>query len=164
MLIVGGALIALFATVGTGLLAAEAFAVLAAGLFPALVLGLHWRHMNKAGAIAAMSVGMLITGTYLLGVHLWPVELFSLTSAWSDAPPDAAKRVADLQAALAAASTPEAQALARAALVKYVTTVANWSGLKPAAITLVSVPAGFLAAILFSLLFRGGNKGHSARP
>jgi putative solute:sodium symporter small subunit len=155
ILIVAGALVALYAVIGSGLLAAEGFAVLAAGLFPALVLGLHWRHMNKFGAIAAMTVGIVITAGYLLGVHFWPVELFNLTGQMSDAAPDAARRFADLKAALAAASTPEAQAAARAALAKQVTTIANWGGLKPAAMTLVSVPAGFVAGLLFSLLFRG---------
>ncbi len=153
-LIVAAALVALYAAIGTGLLAAEGFAVLATGLFPALVLGLHWRPMNKIGAIAAMVVGTLITGAYLLGVHFWPAELFSLSGNFSDAQPEAAKRLADLQAALAAATTPEAQAAARAALAKHLTTIANWGGLKPAAITLVSVPAGFITGLVFSLLFR----------
>jgi cation/acetate symporter len=70
----------------------------------------------------------------------------------------AAKRFAELQAALAAATTPEAAALARAALVKHVTTIANWGGLKPAAITLVAVPAGFIAGLLISLLLRPRKK------
>jgi hypothetical protein len=43
---------------------------------------------------------------------------------------------------------------ARAALIKYVSTIANWGGLKPAAITLVSVPAAFITGLLFSSLFR----------
>lgn len=154
LLVVAGALFALYVAIGTGLLATEGFAILAAGLFPALVLGLHWRHMNKAGAIAAMIVGIGITGFYFLGVHFWPVELFSLTGGLSNATPEATDRFAELKAALATATTPEAQTAAHAALVKHVTEIANWGGLKPAAITLVSVPAGFLAGLLFSLLFR----------
>lgn len=157
-LLVAAALVAVYAAIGTGLLAAEGFALLAAGIFPSLVLGLHWRHMNAAGAIAAMLVGSLITAAYLLGVHIWPVELFSISGALSDAPPMAAKHFAELQAALAAATTPEAEALARAALVKHVTTIANWGGLKPAAITLVAVPAGFIAGLLISLLLRPRKK------
>ena len=157
-LVVSAAVLALFSAIGTGLLAAEGYALLAAGIFPSLVLGLHWRHMNAAGAVAAMLVGTLITVIYLLGVHLWPVELFSITGGLSDAPAMAAKRFADLQAALAAASTPEAAALARAALVKHVTTIANWGGLKPAAITLIAVPAGFVAGLLISLVLRSRKK------
>jgi Na+(H+)/acetate symporter ActP len=163
LLIVGGALVAIFSIIGTALLAAEGFAILAAGLFPALVLGLHWRHMNSAGAIAAMSVGTIITGAYLLGVHFWPIELFTLSGSFSDAPPQAAKHLADLQAALAAATTPEAQAAARAALISNVTAIANWGGLKPAAITLISVPAGFIAGLIFSLLFRSRRPPASAQ-
>ncbi|RUP00109.1 sodium/substrate symporter small subunit [Hyphomicrobium sp.] len=163
LLIVGGALVAIFSIIGTALLAAEGFAILAAGLFPALVLGLHWRHMNRAGAIAAMSVGTIITGAYLLGVHFWPIELFTLSGSFSDAPPQAAKHLADLQAALASATTPEAQAAARAALISNVTAIANWGGLKPAAITLISVPAGFIAGLIFSLLFRSRKSPASAQ-
>lgn len=153
-LLVAGALGALYAVMSTGLLAAEGFAILAAGLFPALILGLHWRHMNKAGAIAAMIVGIGITGFYLLGVHFWPAELFKLSGSLSNAMPEAAERFDELQAALATAATPEAQSAARAALAEHVETIANWGGLKPAAVTLFSVPAGFVAGVLFSLLFR----------
>lgn len=162
LLLAAAAVLALSSAIGTGLLAAEGFALLAAGIFPSLVLGLHWRHMNAAGAIAAMLVGTLITALYLLGVHLWPVELFSITGGLSDAPPMAAKRFAELQAALAAATTPENAALARAALVKHVTAIANWGGLKPAAITLVAVPASFVAGLLISLLLRPGKKKEKA--
>ncbi len=49
VLLVSAGLIATAATIGTGLLAAEGFALLAAGIFPALILGLHWRHMNALG-------------------------------------------------------------------------------------------------------------------
>ncbi|HET6388920.1 sodium:solute symporter family transporter [Hyphomicrobium sp.] len=161
-LLIAAALLALYAATGTALLAAEGFAVLAAGIFPALVLGLHWRHMNAAGAVAAMLVGTLITAVYLLGVHFWPVELFSITGGLSDAPAMAAKRFADLQATLAAATTPEAAAQARAALAKHVTTIANWGGLKPAAITLVAVPASFVAGLLISLLLRPRKKTEQA--
>jgi len=157
---IGGAVIAVasvlasVSTMGSGLLLAEGFAVLGAGLFVPVVLGLHWRHMNAAGAIAAMLAGGLLAGAYLLGVHIWPVELFRLSGAFSDAGMDAASTFDDLDTAFAEAIGPQAKAAAWAALRQHADTIANWNGLKPAAIVLVAVPLAFLAAILASLIFR----------
>jgi Na+/proline symporter len=151
-LVTAAGLVAAVDSISTGLLAAEGFALLAAGIFPALILGLHWRQMTAAGAVAAMLAGSLMTGAYLLGVHVWPIELFHLSGALSDAAPAAAKRFADLEAALAVATDPEAQAAARAMLVRQASTIANWGGLMPAAIVLLAVPLGFVTGILASLL------------
>lgn len=141
-------------TIGSGLLLAEGFALLAAGLFAPLVLGLHWRHMNSKGAIAAMGIGFLIALIYLLGVHVWPVEFVRISGALSDAGADAFDKFKDLDVAFTAAQDPQAQAAAWAALRQHAATMANWGGLKPASIVLVAVPAGFVIAILASLLFR----------
>jgi Na+(H+)/acetate symporter ActP len=141
-------------TTGSGLLLAEGFALLAAGIFVPLVLGLHWRHMNSAGAIAAMSIGAFVAGVYLLGVHLWPVEFVRISGALSGAGPAAVRRFADLDAAFNAATDPQARAAAWAALEQQAGAVANWGGLKPAAIVLVAVPFGLLAAVLASLSFK----------
>jgi Na+(H+)/acetate symporter ActP len=151
-LLAAAALVAGSVTIGAALLAVDGFALLAAGIFPALVLGLHWRNMNAQGAVAAMLVGTLVTAVYLLGVNLWPVELFRVSGALSDAAPAAAKRFSDLLAAVSAASDPEAQATARAALARHVAAIANWGGLKPAAIVLIAVPTACLAGIAASLL------------
>ena len=161
-LLAAGGLIAAVATLDTALVAAEGLALLAAGIFPTLILGLHWRRMNAAGAVAAMVVGTLVTALYLAGVHFWPIELFRLTGLLSDAAPGAAKRFADLDAALAAASDPDAQAAARATLEHHAAGIANWWGLKPAAIVLVAVPAGLFAGILVSLIFKSRGSAPTA--
>jgi Na+(H+)/acetate symporter ActP len=148
------ALIASVSTIGSGLLLAEGFALLAAGIFVPVVLGLHWRHMNSAGAIAAMLVGAVVAGGYLVGVHLWPVEFFRIFGDLSDAGLDAAETFTDLDMAFAAATDPNAQAAARTVLRQHAATIANWFGLKPAAIVLLAVPLAFAVAIPFSLLFR----------
>jgi Na+(H+)/acetate symporter ActP len=153
-LLTAAALVATTVTIGAALLAAEGFALLAAGIFPALVLGLHWRQMNASGAVVAMLVGTLVTAVYLVGVDIWPVELFRLSGTLSDAAPAAAKRFSDLMAAATSASDPVAQSAARAALARHVTAIANWGGLKPAAIVLIAVPAACLAGITVSLLSR----------
>ncbi|HEY8195238.1 MAG TPA: sodium/substrate symporter small subunit [Hyphomicrobium sp.] len=149
---IAAAVLANVETVGSGLLAAEGFAFLAAGMFPPLVLGLHWRHMNATGAVAAMLVGAVIVAAYLIGVHVWPVEFFRISGALSDAAPSAVNRFAVLDAAYNASPDPQAQALAWAALRQHAGTIANWGGLKPAAIVLVAVPLGLVAGILASLL------------
>jgi cation/acetate symporter len=151
-LLLAAGLIAIIGAIDTGLLAAEGFALLAAGIFPALVLGLHWRRMNARGAVAAMLAGSLIAAAYLLGVHLWPVEFFQISGALSDAAPQAAKRFADLEATLSTAADPGSQVAARLMLARSATAIANWGGLKPAAIVLLAVPAGLVAGIVVSLL------------
>jgi len=45
---------------------AFAFGLAAASFFPATFLGIFWKRMNKQGAIAGMSVGLLTTGTYII--------------------------------------------------------------------------------------------------
>ncbi|HVZ05918.1 sodium:solute symporter family transporter [Hyphomicrobium sp.] len=141
-------------TIGSGLLLAEGFALLASGLFTPIVLGLHWRHMNSKGAIAAMLVGFGLALVYLLGVHVWPVEMARLSGALSDAGVEALDQFRDLNAAFLAAHDPQAQAVAWSALREQAATVANWGGLKPASIVLLAVPVSFVIAIVISLLFR----------
>jgi Na+(H+)/acetate symporter ActP len=141
-------------TIDSGLLLAEGFALLAAGLFAPLVLGLHWRPMNSTGAVAAMLAGTFIAAVYLLGVHVWPVEFARISGSLSNAGAEALQQFSDLDAAFSAASDPQAQAAAWADLREQAVMVANWGGLKPAAIVLVAVPAGLLAAIFGSLLSR----------
>jgi putative solute:sodium symporter small subunit len=158
-----GAVIASVSTIGSGLLLAEGFALLAAGLFVPIVLGLYWRHMNSAGAVAAMAAGTFIAAVYLLGVHVWPVEFFRISSGLSDAGAEATQRFADLDTAFTLASDPQAQAAAWTALREHAATLANWSGLKPAAIVLVAVPLGFVVAIAVSLLVRGRKTARPAR-
>jgi hypothetical protein len=99
-----------------------------------------------------MLVGASIAVAYLLGVHVWPVEFARLTGFLSNAGADALQRFSDLDAAFSGATDPQAQAAAWADLREQAAIVANWGGLKPAAIVLVAVPAGFLAAILGSLV------------
>jgi putative solute:sodium symporter small subunit len=149
-------------TTGTGFLAADGFALLAAGIFPILALGLHWRHMNAAGAIAAMLVGTAIVAAYILGVQFWPVEFVRLSSSLSNADPETLQRFADLGAAVGAAPDPQALAAATADLKAQAIEIANWGGLKPAAIVLVAVPAAFVVSILFSLLAKDPSKERPA--
>lgn len=45
---------------------AFAFGLAAASFFPAIFLGIFWKRMNKEGAVAGMSVGLLVTAAYII--------------------------------------------------------------------------------------------------
>ena len=51
---------------------AWAFSLAAAGMFPALVLGVWWKRANKAGAIAGMIVGFGLCLFYLVVSRYFP--------------------------------------------------------------------------------------------
>jgi cation/acetate symporter len=48
---------------------AWAFSIAASAFFPALVTGIFWKRANRAGAVAGMLVGLMVTGYYLLRVE-----------------------------------------------------------------------------------------------
>lgn len=129
----------------------EGLAIIAAGIFPALALGLFMRRMSAAGAVAAMLTGLTVTGLYIAGVRLFPVLMFEWTGALSDAAPGAVRKFTQLREALAAASTDDDRASAGIALWRHASSIANWWGLKPAASVVMAVPAAVVAGILVSL-------------
>ena len=62
-----------------------AFSLAAAGLFPALVLGVWWKRTNSAGAVAGMVAGFGICLYYLLGTRYGAVGFFEMWSGLSTA-------------------------------------------------------------------------------
>ena len=150
ILLLAAMIVAMIGSVEIPELVSEGLALIASSLFPVLLLGLFWRRMTGSGAIGAMIAGLTVTGLYIAGVRHFPVVMFDLTGGLSDAAPGAVRKFADLKAALAAASGDEARAGARIALNHHAAGIANWWGLKPAAITLLGVPAGFLAGVAAS--------------
>jgi cation/acetate symporter len=62
---------------------AWAFSLAAAGIFPALVLGVWWKGATRAGAIWGMTLGFLLCLFYLVTTRYWPhigVQYFGMTS------------------------------------------------------------------------------------
>lgn len=59
-------------------LVAWAFSLAAATFFPAVVLGIWDKRMNRAGAVAGMLVGLLITVFYLLGSRFYGLDWFGI--------------------------------------------------------------------------------------
>lgn len=52
---------------------AFAFGLAAASFFPAILLGIFWKRMNKEGAIAGMIVGLLFTAGYIAAFKIFGV-------------------------------------------------------------------------------------------
>lgn len=84
LLVIIGAASALVASMKlTGILGAVAWAFCFAmsGLFFPLVLGVWWKRANRAGAIAGMSVGLIVGWWYLLAVRN-PAEWYGIAAPW----------------------------------------------------------------------------------
>nr|HPG89363.1 DUF4212 domain-containing protein [Hyphomicrobium sp.] len=150
-LVLAALIVAMVGSLEIPSLFSEGLAIIAAGIFPALTLGLFWRRMSAAGAVAAMLTGLAITALYIFGARYFPVHMFEWTGTLSDAAPGAVRKYAQLQDALAAAATDDDRATAWLALWRHAGTIANWWGLKPAASVVMAVPAAFVAGILVSL-------------
>jgi cation/acetate symporter len=50
---------------------AFAFGLAAASLFPAIIMGIFYKRMNKEGAVAGMIFGLLFTGIYIVYFKFW---------------------------------------------------------------------------------------------
>lgn len=59
-------------------LVAWAFSLAAATFFPALVLGIWDKRMNKAGAVTGMIVGLAVTLYYMIGSRFYGVDWFGI--------------------------------------------------------------------------------------
>jgi cation/acetate symporter len=152
-----------------------AFAVAASANFPCVLLTLYWKRCNTGGIVAGMLVGTLAAvGLTLVSPNLsYPLTIKAAAHKVLDGEP--AKRLALESAVTAAKTTADAAELAKAskelaALVKAVAKaqddLTKWGdertsfmGLEKPLLALknpgiISIPLGFLAVILGSLLFR----------
>jgi len=134
-----------------------AFSLAAAGLFPALVLGVWWKRTNGAGAIAGIIAGFGICLYYLLGTRYGAVGFYETWSFLSSATPEAIARFAELKAAYAAA-TGEAQTAAWAALDLHARGMANWFGVMNLSAAAFGLPVGFAVMIIVSLMTKEPSK------
>ncbi|SMH49213.1 sodium:solute symporter family protein [Mesorhizobium australicum] len=128
-----------------------AFSLAAAGLFPALVLGVWWKRNNSAGAVAGMIAGFAVCMYYLLGTRYGAVGFYEMWSGLSTASAEAVQKFADLKAAWEAAA-PDAKAAAWTALDKHAQTIASWWGVKNLSAAAFGLPVGFAVMIVVSLL------------
>ena len=128
-----------------------AFSLSAAGLFPALVLGIWWRRASAAGAAAGMVAGFALCVLYLVVSRYFPqaaIRLFGM-SALLD--PISGRALVDAQRVLAdpgwLADVPASAANPLAGNV-------GWLNIDPAACGILGLAAGFATLIVVSLLGR----------
>ncbi|MGE0238229.1 MAG: sodium:solute symporter family protein [Parvibaculaceae bacterium] len=134
-----------------------AFSLAAAGLFPALVLGVWWKRANRWGAIAGIITGFGICAYYLVGTRYYAVGFYEMWSGLSGASEAAVTKFNDLKAAFEGAA-PEAKAAAWKALDTHAQTIANWFGVRNISSALFGLPAGFIAMVVVSLLTAAPSK------
>jgi cation/acetate symporter len=152
-------------------LVALAFAVAASGNFPCVLLTLYWKRCNTGGIVAGMLIGTIAAvGLYLVSPNLtYPLAVKAAAHKVLDG--EAAKRAADEtaiasgdEAAIAKAkkdlaALDKAVAKSKADLALWGDETTSFMGLEKPLISLLSpavysIPLGFLAVILGSLLFR----------
>jgi cation/acetate symporter len=130
---------------------AWAFSLAAAGIFPALVMGIWWKRATTAGAIAGMILGFGICVYYLVGTRYYAVSFHELWG-WLGTATEAQKaQFATLKQAWVAA--PEAgKAAAYAALDRHAQVIASWWGVRNISAGLFGLPVGFIAIWIVSMM------------
>ena len=135
-----------------------AFAVAASANFPCVLLTLHWKRCNTGGIVAGMLVGTVAAvGLTLVSPNLsYPLAIKAAAHKVLDA--EAAKRAA-AHTAQDLATIDKAVAKAHADLAHWGTATTSFMGLERPLVELknpgiVSIPLGFLAVIVGSLLRR----------
>jgi cation/acetate symporter len=130
---------------------AWAFSIAAAGIFPALVLGVWWKRANTAGCLTGMALGYGACIYYLVGTRYFAVSFHEMWGWLSTATPAAQAKFMELKAAWEAASGP-AKDVAWVALDRHAQTVANWFGVRNISAALFGLPVGLVSIWVVSLL------------
>ncbi len=130
---------------------AWAFSLAAAGIFPALVMGIWWKRANTQGAIVGMILGFGVCVYYLVGTRYFAVHFYDMWGWLSNATPAAAARYAELKAAWMGA-TGDAKEAAYIALDRHAQTIASWWGVRNISAAIFGLPVGFAAIWIVSLV------------
>jgi cation/acetate symporter len=131
-----------------------AFSLAAAGLFPALVLGVWWKRANATGAVIGIIAGFGLCLLYLLVTRYFPgfgvayLGMDALTS------PATGKPLVDLAKAMADPNAMEAWAGAAHPLQSKV----GWFNVSNISSAIFGLPAGFIGMIVGSLLTAAPSK------
>jgi cation/acetate symporter len=137
---------------------AWAFSLAAAGLFPALVMGVWWKRTNGYGAAAGMIAGFGLCLYYLVGTRYFAPSFYETWSFLSNANDAAIAKYAELKGAWQSAA-PDAQAAALAAFDKHAQSIANWWGLRNISAALFALPLGFAVMWIVSLMTPAPSQG-----
>ncbi|WP_439574850.1 sodium:solute symporter family protein [Phreatobacter sp.] len=130
---------------------AWAFSLAAAGIFPALTLGIWWKRANTQGCIAGMVLGFGICVYYLVGTRYFAVTFYEMWGWLSTASPVAHDRFVELKNAWMAASGP-AKDVAWRALDTHAQGIASWFGVRNISAALFGLPVGFAAIYIVSMM------------
>ncbi len=131
---------------------AWAFSLAAAGIFPALVLGVWWKRANTPGAVLGMILGFGVCMYYLVGTRYFAVSFHEMWGWLGTASPAALKKYGELKAAFAGAAPGAAADAAWKALDAHAQTIASWWGVRNISAALFGLPVGFLTIFIVSLL------------
>jgi cation/acetate symporter len=133
---------------------AWAFSIAAAGLFPALVMGVWWKRANRTGAIVGIIAGFGICLLYLVVTRYFPG--FGVAYLGMDAlvSPTSGKPVVDLAKLMAEPNAMDGWVAASHPLQSKV----GWMNVNNISSALFGLPAGFLGIIIGSLLTTAPSK------
>ena len=137
---------------------AWAFSLAAAGIFPALTLGVWWKRANTTGAIIGMVLGFGVCLYYLIGTRYYAVSFHEMWSWLGTSTPAAQAKFVELKNAWMAASGDVAKAAAYKALDTHAQGIASWFGVRNISAALFGLPVGFLGVIIGSLLTAAPSK------
>ncbi|MFN0041919.1 MAG: sodium:solute symporter family protein [Alphaproteobacteria bacterium] len=145
---------------------AWAFSIAAAGLFPALVLGIWWKRTTSIGACLGMISGLGVCLFYLIGTRyypMWWIATFGGPEVLASLQPamDKLKAAQEALTAAGASATDELKAAVTAsakAIETQAMAKANWWGLRNISAGIFGIPAAFVVTILVSLVTRAPSK------
>jgi cation/acetate symporter len=123
---------------------AWAFSLAAAGLFPALVLGIWWKRTTSAGAVAGILIGFFVTLLYLVVSRYYPS--FGVTTLGMSTFYDPATNTPLVRDMAAALANPNADTLAGLA------NKVGWFDVRNISAALFGLPIGFAVMIIVSLM------------
>jgi Na+(H+)/acetate symporter ActP len=130
---------------------AWAFSLAAAGIFPALVLGVWWKGTTRAGAIVGMILGFSLCLFYLVITRYWPhigVQYFGMTSLLNPISGNPLISAADMARHLANPAVADGPVLLSNPLASRV----GWFNINNISSALFSLPLGFITIVLVSLV------------
>lgn len=130
----------------------------AAGLFPAVAVGLAWKRATAAGVAAAIVFGAGVSLYYDVGIQAYPAAFYRTWPGLSDAGEAAIEEFTLHQQAVTEAedenariaASEELDDLARGTSTR--SGLANWFGIDSAAGAVFGVPLGLLVLVVVSLL------------
>ncbi len=130
---------------------AWAFSLAAAGLFPALVLGIWWKRATGTGAVAGILAGFFVTLFYLVITRYWPhvgVNYFGMTSLLNPITGAPLVSADAMKAALSNPAIADGPVLASSPLASRV----GWFNLNNISSAAFGLPIGFLVMYVVSMM------------